>query len=198
MVLDLGQPSDDADEDRLLIDTKLLPKRRASRSVIRKHTEIEAERNDLDLSLSPNAEIVSNLGALLRTHDDQSIRNQSRQQPLDRQKNSCPAAPIITVKNVAVIRVHKLAPPRSADERSRRQPAIKEARNTPDRSGLRRVRVNDVGPFAQKQPKQFPDRDDVLQRDLAAHFGNVERLHTRLVREVAHIFFARGNRTRNE
>jgi hypothetical protein len=51
----------------------------------------------------------------LLADDDQPIRDEPRQQPFDRKKQSRLTTPIIAMKNVAVIRVHKLALPWFAD-----------------------------------------------------------------------------------
>src|SRR6185503_13549687 len=100
---------------------------------------------------------------------------------------------VITVEDVTVIRVYKLALPWLAYEHTRRQPSIQETRRASDCPGLGRVRVYDVGPFAKKKAKQFPDSDGVVQRNFAAHLGEVARYDPHLSREIAHVFFTFGN-----
>src|SRR5215216_4052894 len=98
------------------------------------------------------------------------------------------------MKNVTVIRMHKFTLARLSDECSRRQPTIQKPGRSPDRAGFSRVSMNDVGPLAPKESKQLPNRDDVVQRYLAAHLLNVKRRPSQIVREVAHVFFTFGHR----
>src|ERR1041384_4147682 len=102
------------------------------------------------------------------------------------------------MKNMTVIRVNKLALPRLPDECSKRQPTIQKPCRASDSSRFGRVRVNDVRPLASKESKQFPDGDDVVQTNLAAHLRNVKRRHPEIVREVAHVFFTFRHRARDE
>jgi hypothetical protein len=97
------------------------------------------------------------------------------------------------MKDVPVIRVYKLALPWLADEHTGRQPSIQESGRASDCPGLGRVRVHDVGSFTQEKAIQFPDSDGVVQRNFAAHLGEVARYDTHLSRKIAHVFFAFRN-----
>ena len=86
MVLDLCQATDDADQNRVVGNTKLVAKLCASRSVIGEETEIESQRNHFDLPRSSDAKLLADLNALLFTDNNQPIGNELRQESFDREK----------------------------------------------------------------------------------------------------------------
>ncbi len=94
------------------------------------------------------------------------------------------------MKNVSVIGMHEAAGP-SRKENARRQPTVEQARHAPDRPRLRRVRVNDIRPLPPEQPEQFPDRDHIAPRNLAAHLRDNERLDALRGGEITHVILAR-------
>src|SRR5205085_2640741 len=102
------------------------------------------------------------------------------------------------VKDVSVIGVDEAATTWPPDERGRSQPAIKESRNSADRSGLRCVRVNHVRALALEETIEFPDGERVFRRNLAAHLRNDERLDSMLSGKVTHLIFARRHSSRDE
>src|SRR5215216_4680728 len=124
VVLDLRQPSDNANQDRFFIDIQFLSKPVAACWRIREDAQIKSKRNHFDLPFTSDAKVLSDLRALLCADDQQPISNQSRQYPLDCEKEPGPGAPIIAMKNVTVIGVHEFTPARPPDESCRRQPAI--------------------------------------------------------------------------
>ncbi len=84
---------DNSNQDRIVRNTKLVTKLRAPRRMIRKHVEIQTERNHFDLSGPAHAKLFANLNALLLADNDQTIGNELRQQPLDREKQLRAACP---------------------------------------------------------------------------------------------------------
>ena len=92
----------------------------ATGRVIGEETEIQSKGNHFDLSTAPDAKLLTDLNALLFADHDQAIGNESRQESFDREKQSRSTAPVITVKDVPVICVHKLALAWLADEHTRR------------------------------------------------------------------------------
>src|SRR6185436_6174533 len=126
MVLDLCQPADNPDENRVIGNAEHVTKRRATRRMLRKDAEIQPERNHFDLRAAPDAKFLANLDTLLFADHHQTIGNHPREQSFNREKHACAIAAVVAVKNVPVIRVHKLALAWPADKRARRQPAIKE------------------------------------------------------------------------
>ena len=109
MVLDLSQPSDNPDQNRMVRYAKLMAKLCATRRVIREDAQVQAQRNHFDLPAAPDAKRLTNLDALLLAEHNQTIRNQSRQKSFDREKQLRSTPPVVTMKNVTVIRVYKLA-----------------------------------------------------------------------------------------
>src|SRR5574338_79132 len=179
-------------------NAQLVAKPRAPRRVIFEETQVEPERNHSDLSTAPDAKLLANLDALLFADNDQTICNHAREQSFNHQKQSRSVATVVTVKNVPVIRVHKLAFAWLAYQRARRQPSIQKTSSTSDCACLGGVSVNDVRALLQKESKQFPDGDSVLQRYFAAHLREVERRHALVVREITHIFFTFRDGARHE
>src|ERR1043165_673222 len=120
VVLDLGQTSDDADQKRVVGNAKFVTKLRAPLAVFGEDAEIQTQRHDAKLLRPSHANLLADLGALLFAHDYQSIGDEPRQQSFDREKQLRTTAAVVAVKNVTVIRVHKLAFPRFADQRAGR------------------------------------------------------------------------------
>ena len=60
------------------------------------------------------------------------------------------------------------------------------------------MRVHDVGAQAHEKSIEFPDRERVLDGNLAAHFGNDDGRHALRRGEVAHVILARRHRARDE
>src|SRR5678816_2978400 len=125
-----------------------MTKLRAPLCVFGKHPEIHAQRQRSGVLGPSHAKLLANLGALLFADNYQPIRDEFREQSLNRQKQLRATPPVIAVKNVAVISVHKLAAARLADECSGCQPAIQETRGASDSARFGSVCVNDVGPLA--------------------------------------------------
>src|SRR5215207_8114317 len=137
--------------------------------MIGKNVEIQTQWNHFDLSAPADAKGGTNLHALLLADNYQTVGDEFGQQPFDRKEHSRSIAPIVTMKHMTVIRMYKLALTWLAHERSRRQPTIEKTGQTSDRPGFGRVSMNDVRPLANKNTKEFPDCDCVVQRYLAAH-----------------------------
>src|SRR6185312_16125473 len=102
------------------------------------------------------------------------------------------------MKDVAVIRVHEMATSRLADQSARCCPTIEPTGEAPNRSGFRRVSVDDVWAFSKEQPEKLPDRERVFDRNLATHLAKVDRLDSHLLGEVGHVIFAGRNHARHE
>src|ERR1044072_541889 len=105
-------------------NAQLLTKLRASSRGYGKNSEVQSEGHYLELFRATHSKLFPDLESLLLADHYQPIRNQSRQQPFDREKDSRAARSVITVKDMTVISVYKLALPWSADQRSGRQPTI--------------------------------------------------------------------------
>src|ERR1041384_309021 len=103
MVLCLCQASDDADQNRVIGNAKLVTKLRAPRCMVREQSEIESERNHFELIAASDTKLLTNLDALLFANHDQSIGDQPRQQSFNREEQSRSTAPVIAVKDVAMI-----------------------------------------------------------------------------------------------
>src|SRR6185369_14723949 len=198
MVLNLCQAPDDPNQQRIVRDAQLVAKFCATRRMIGEKAKVRSQGNYFDLPPPPNSKLLTNLDALLLADDNQTIRRQPRQQAPNSQEDSGAPAPVIAVKNVAVISMHKLALARLSNQRARRQPAIQEAGGASDSSRFRRVRMHNVRALAQKHVEQFPNSDSVLPGYLAAHLAHVNRKHTLVRGEIAHVFFTFGNLARNQ
>src|SRR5881409_1026957 len=97
------------------------------------------------------------------------------------------------MKDMAVVCMNELAFARSAKNERRSQPAIKESRDSANRSCFCCVCVNKIWLLEQEQPIQLPDRCRVLKRDFPTHFRNEMGNNTTPFREVTHVTFAFRN-----
>src|ERR1043166_2012045 len=70
VILDLGQTSDDADQERIVGHTELVTKLRASLRVFGKDAEIQTQRHHAELLRSSDTKLLGDLGALLFAYHD--------------------------------------------------------------------------------------------------------------------------------
>ena len=134
-----------------------------------------------------------NLAKLLLAQHDESIAVEASQHPLNENEEARFPPAVVTVKNMAVVRVYE-----SAAARRQRDEAVQETGGTSDRSRLCCVRVHDVRPKADHQPPQLPHRQQIARRKLAAHRRNHERRDTVRRREAAHLDFVGGHASRGQ
>ena len=120
-----------------------------------------------------------NLAKLLLAQHDESIAVEASQHPLNENEEARFPPAVVTVKDMAVVRVYE-----SAAARRQRDEAVQETGGTSDRSRLCCVRVHDVRPKADHQPPQLPHRQQIARRKLAAHRRNHERRDTVRRREA--------------
>src|SRR5437763_50729 len=105
MMLDLAQPPDDADGYLVIRNAQFFSQ---SAATLFHLVEIEAERHDAKLRGTPDAEALADFLPLLFADDNDAIRTQPRQRPLDGNKQTRLCRAIIAVKDVAVISVNDL------------------------------------------------------------------------------------------
>jgi hypothetical protein len=86
MVFDLGQATDDPNQDRIIRNAKLVTKVSAPRCVPTKEAKIQTQWNHLNLVRAPNAKGLANLDTLLSAYDYQLVSNKSGQCSFDREK----------------------------------------------------------------------------------------------------------------
>src|SRR6266851_5207728 len=124
---------------------------------------------------------------------DEPIGVQPREHALDRQEHPRLPGAVVSVKDVAVVRMHESAPARAAEKRGGRAEPVEQSGDAPDRPGLRRMRMNDVRPESNHHPPELPDRHEIAWRELPAHGGNDDRGHATRSGERAHVLFAGGD-----
>src|SRR5439155_16469304 len=132
--------------------------------------DVDPQRHDDELLPPPDAELLVNLAKLLLAQHDESIAVEASQHPLNENEEARFPPAVVTVKDMAVVRVYE-----SAAARRQRDEAVQETGGTSDRSRLCCVRVHDVRLKADHQPPEPPYRQQIARRKLAAHRGNHER-----------------------
>src|SRR4051812_30029927 len=107
MVLNSSQPAHDADENFIDAHAQFVSELRSPRRPIAVDIQINPQRNYGELSVSTDAKPFIDFAPLLfRDHDD-SISREPREHSLNREKHPCLRRAVITVKDVAMISMHK-------------------------------------------------------------------------------------------
>src|SRR5947209_19515329 len=77
-------------------------------------THVHSQRDDLELTGAPDAELFVNLAALLRAYDNYAVGRGPRQKLFNKDEEAGLHRPVIAVKDVAVVRVNEPARTRPA------------------------------------------------------------------------------------
>src|SRR5205814_5571938 len=125
--------ADDADDRRVVVDAELAPQLLPRGGVAANGCEIDSERHDRELLGPADAEPVAYLMKLLLAQHQEAIRVQPRQRFLDGEEEPRLQPAVVTVKDVAVIRVDEAASSRTPDEQRRCEKAVHQPRHAPDR-----------------------------------------------------------------
>ena len=107
MILDLRQPPDDADQHFTLVCSKLFAQHAPACGPTRKGLYIQPERNDTELAAAAHAELFMYLPVLLRADGDDPVGRHARQHFFDQEKHARRERAVITMKDVAVIRMYE-------------------------------------------------------------------------------------------
>ena len=161
---------------RLRPDPEQAPRLVAAVAVRDPLLELDSEADDRELLARRHAEpdeVVAYLGA----DRDQRSRD-AREPPLEQAESERAHRPEVAAQHVPVERVDDDRRPRVGGEKRR---------DAADRSGLRRVRMQDRRPLAPDQLRQSDDRDDVAhRRDVATEARQPLDLDAELVRDELH------------
>src|SRR5688572_15825060 len=101
---------------------------------------------------------------LLISYNDDLIGCGTCQQPLDHYKNARLKLTVVTMKHVAMKRMHDLKLPWFTQQRSKRQIPIKKPGNAANRACLSGVRMNDIRLNAFYFPIDLIKRDYIFDR----------------------------------
>ncbi len=190
VVLDLGEPADDADQDVVLASAQFVADDVAAPRPVVKGTQVQAEGDHRELVPATDAKLLMDFLELLGANYHNTIRHRPRQDFFDRQEKPGFPAAVIAVEDVAVIRVDHATRPWPPQKGRWGQPAVQQPGQAPDRAGLGGVGVNHVGAEAHKEAVQLPDGHQVLGADFAADFRYEEGLDPLGAGEAAHVVLA--------
>lgn len=161
VILDRSHASDDPDDDLVRLDAQLRTQRCTRRLIIAQSGQVDAQRHDHELPRTSDAVRAMDLLELLPAEHDDAVAVDPRQEPLERNEEPRLPGSLVTPEDVSVVRVNETSTARTSDEQRRGHEAVEEACDAARRSGLRGVRVHDVGSELHHDAPDLPERDQV-------------------------------------